>query len=64
VLDVSRSAFNTPDKPLQDLPADTTHIALAAISGAFYFLGGIAMVLAGICEFILGNSTLPLRVLL
>lgn len=25
-------------------------------SGAFYFLGGIAMVIAGICEFVLGNT--------
>ncbi|KAK4982851.1 hypothetical protein LTR66_009061 [Elasticomyces elasticus] len=32
-----------------------------AVSGAFYFLGGIAMNLAGICEFILGN-TFPMAV--
>lgn len=30
--------------------------SLVEVSGAFYFLGGIAMVLAGIAEFILGNS--------
>lgn len=30
--------------------------SLASISGSFYFFGGIAMVLAGICEFILGNT--------
>lgn len=30
--------------------------SLVEVSGAFYFLGGIAMVIAGICEFILGNS--------
>lgn len=27
-----------------------------SISGSWYFLGGIAMNIAGICEFILGNS--------
>lgn len=34
--------------------ADST--STVAISGAYYFLGGIAMNLAGIFEFILGNS--------
>jgi hypothetical protein len=26
------------------------------VSGSFYFFGGIAMTIAGICEFILGNT--------
>jgi len=30
--------------------------SLASICGAWYFFGGIAMVIAGICEFILGNT--------
>lgn len=30
--------------------------SLASICGSWYFFGGIAMVLAGICEFILGNT--------
>ena len=30
--------------------------SLAAIVGPWYFFGGICMVLAGICEFILGNT--------
>ena len=30
--------------------------SLASVSGTFYFLGGIAMNIAGIAEFILGNS--------
>lgn len=34
----------------------TKHTALTAVSGTYLFLGGIAMVLAGIFEFILGNS--------
>jgi len=34
----------------------TRNTALAAQCGSYYFFGGIAMVLAGIAEFILGNS--------
>jgi len=34
--------------------ADST--SLTGVSGSFYFLGGIAMNIAGICEFILGNT--------
>ena len=30
--------------------------SLAAICGPWYFFGGIAMVIAGLCEFILGNT--------
>lgn len=30
--------------------------SLASVSGSYYFLGGIAMNIAGICEFVLGNS--------
>ena len=30
--------------------------SLTGVSGCFYFLGGIAMTIAGICEFILGNT--------
>ena len=30
--------------------------SLVAVSGSFYFLGGIAMNIAGICEFVLGNT--------
>lgn len=30
--------------------------SFTGISGTYYFLGGIAMNVAGICEFILGNS--------
>lgn len=30
--------------------------AFTGISGTYYFIGGIAMNIAGICEFILGNS--------
>jgi uncharacterized protein len=30
--------------------------SFTGISGTYYFLGGIAMNIAGICEFILGNS--------
>lgn len=32
------------------------HAALASISGSFYFFGGIAMVIAGLAEFVLGNT--------
>lgn len=31
---------------------------MVGLSGAYFFLGGIAMNIAGICEFILGNSEL------
>jgi succinate-acetate transporter protein len=34
--------------------------SLVGLSGDYYFFGAIAMVLAGIAEFILGNST-PVR---
>jgi succinate-acetate transporter protein len=34
----------------------STPSSLASVSGTFYFLGGIAMNIAGIAEFILGNS--------
>jgi uncharacterized protein len=34
----------------------STPSSLASVSGIFYFLGGIAMNVAGIAEFILGNS--------
>jgi len=34
----------------------TDSSSLVGFSGAFYFLGGIAMNIAGICEFILGNT--------
>ncbi|KAE9363559.1 GPR1/FUN34/YaaH-class plasma membrane protein-like protein [Stipitochalara longipes BDJ] len=34
----------------------STPSSLASVSGTFYFLGGIAMNVAGIAEFILGNS--------
>lgn len=34
----------------------TGPVALASVSASYYFFGGIAMVLAGIAEFILGNS--------
>jgi hypothetical protein len=30
--------------------------AMIGISGSYYFLGGIAMNIAGIAEFVLGNS--------
>jgi succinate-acetate transporter protein len=30
--------------------------SLASISGSWYFFGGIALVVAGICEFVLGNT--------
>jgi len=39
---------------LQFKGSDST--SLASVSGSFYFLGGIAMNIAGICEFILGNT--------
>jgi succinate-acetate transporter protein len=39
---------------LQFKGADAT--SLVAISGSWYFIGGICMSLAGICEFILGNT--------
>lgn len=38
------------------------NVALTAFSGAYYFLGGIAMNIAGIGEFILGNSTCPVSI--
>lgn len=34
----------------------TCHTALVAVSGCFYTLGGIAMCIAGLAEFILGNT--------
>ena len=39
---------------LQFKGSDST--SLVAVSGAFYFLGGICMTFAGVCEFVLGNT--------